>query len=60
MTVAVGAPYNDDNGVDSGHVRILRIKNIILAKEYGWCADQFGSVQDDGKIKLSTTESFGP
>jgi hypothetical protein len=22
MTVAIGAPYNDDNGDDSGHVRV--------------------------------------
>ena len=25
-TVAIGAPFNDDNGVDSGHVRIFFIK----------------------------------
>merc|ERR1719203_508117 len=59
MTFAAGAPYNDDNGDESGHVQIFRTKDIILSKEYGWCVNQFGNIQDDGKVKLSK-ESAGP
>ena len=58
-TVAAGAPSNDDNGTNSGHVRILRYKNIILAKEHGWCANPFGTTQENGKVELST-DNFGP
>ena len=35
MTVVAGAPCNRGNGENSGHVRILRLKDIILNKEHG-------------------------
>lgn len=56
-TFAAGAYKNDDNGMDSGHVRILNVENVILAKEHGWCQNQPGDVQEDGRAQLST-ESF--
>ena len=51
VNVAVGAPCNSDDGTRSGHVRILRMLHAILVKECGWCVNQFGNVQDDGKVK---------
>ena len=33
-TIFVGALNNGDNGDNSVEVRVLRIKNIIVAKEY--------------------------
>jgi len=57
-TVGVGAE-NDENGIDSGHIRIFSLQTMILAKEYGWCLNLHGAVQADGVIELSQS-SFGP
>ena len=55
-TTLVTGGNNFDN---NGDVRAYRFQNIILAKEHGWCTNQFGVGQESGRIELSKG-SFGP
>ena len=59
MNVFADAPFSNDDGMNSGHARILRFKDMIMKKEHDWRTNQSGDVQDDRKVKLSTTESTG-
>ena len=57
-TVAVGSLWNDDNGVDSGHVRIFRwnglsweqVGNAIAGEAAGDASGYGVSLSDDGSI----------
>ena len=58
-TVAIGAKYNDDNGGNSGHVRVYSNQNFILARDTGYCIDKYENRPVEGKVLLSK-DSFGP
>ena len=50
---ATGAPRNNDGRRDSGNVRICIFENMILTKEFGWCANHFDNIQENGIVELS-------
>lgn len=53
--VAIGAPNNDDNGVDAGHVRVYDNTSILSAEEFT-VVMKYKVVSEDSKITVLTGE----
>lgn len=52
-TVAVGAPYNDDNGSESGHVRVYQFSNGTWSQKGGDIDGEAANDKSGNSISLS-------
>jgi hypothetical protein len=66
--VAIGAPYNDDNGSDSGHVRVFQYSSsnwVQLGSDidgeatYDWSGTSVSLSSDGSKVAIGATDNAG-